>query len=155
MTILEHMELWSYIVTVVGLPMAIFVFMREQRKERENEDEEIYQKLMDDYSEFLKLIIQNSDLQLRSGRTIELDDEQRERRLSIFDMLISLFESAYILAYDEKMDRNQRRRWQSWEDYMVEWCRRREFRESLPQLLEGEDEEFSAYIRRIAEKVAA
>ena len=33
-------ELLSYLVTVIGLPLAIFTFWKEQRKERENEDEE-------------------------------------------------------------------------------------------------------------------
>ena len=49
------------------------------------------------------------------------------------------------------MDRKTARLWQSWEDYMREWVRRKEFRECLPQLLEGEDPEFTEYIRRLAE----
>ena len=40
-------ELLSYMVTVIGLPLAIFTFWHEQRKERENEDEETYQLLSD------------------------------------------------------------------------------------------------------------
>ncbi|OGS33810.1 MAG: hypothetical protein A2293_12125 [Elusimicrobia bacterium RIFOXYB2_FULL_49_7] len=150
MTILEHMELWSYVVTIVGLPMALFVFIHEQRKERENEEGEIYDRLMDGYSEFIKLVIENADLQLRSNRSLELTDEQKERRINIFDILVSLFERAYILTYEKDMDRNKRRRWQSWEDYMREWCCRKDFRHVLPDLLEGEDEEFVAYIKKIA-----
>ena len=34
---LETWELMSYVVTVIGLPLAIGVFLFEQRKERENE----------------------------------------------------------------------------------------------------------------------
>jgi len=45
-------ELLSYIVTVVALPLAIFTFWHEQRKERENEDEETYQLLSDAYADF-------------------------------------------------------------------------------------------------------
>lgn len=36
---LETWELLSYVVTVIGLPLAIAVFLFEQRKERENEEE--------------------------------------------------------------------------------------------------------------------
>ena len=32
------------------------------------------------------------------------------------------------------------------------WCRREDFRNTLPQLLRGEDPEFQDYIRRIAEE---
>ena len=39
----------------------------------------------------------------------------------------------------------------SWEDYMREWVRRADFRDILPQLLEGEDADFMHYIRSLAE----
>lgn len=151
---METFEFLSYVVTVVGLPFAIVVFIMEQRKERDNEEEEIYQRLSDEYREFLKLVLDNADLQLlrREGVRHELTEEQKERRLAIFGILISLFERAYLLVYEEKMDKKARRLWQSWEDYMVEWVRRAEFRDALPNLLEGEDEEFTQYIRELAAK---
>ena len=40
MSVLEVWELLSYVVTVIALPLAIYTFWREQRKERENEEEE-------------------------------------------------------------------------------------------------------------------
>ena len=67
MTLIERFELISYIVTIFGLPLAIFVFVYEQRRERRNEDEEIFQKLSDEYREFLKLVLENADLQLLRG----------------------------------------------------------------------------------------
>lgn len=149
----EKWELMSYIVTVIGLPFALLVFIYEQRKERRNEDEEIFQRLSDEYREFLKLVLDNADLQIlrRQGIRRELTEEQTERRLAIFGILISLFERAYLLVYEDDMDRKTRRLWQAWEDYMREWVRRSEFREALPTLLEGEDPEFTEYIRRLAE----
>ena len=146
-------ELLSYIVTVIGLPVAIYTFWREQRKERENEDEETYQLLSDAYADFLKLVLANPDLQLRSGRAApQFTDEQKERRQVVFEMLVSLFERAYLLAYDEDMTPKQQRRWHSWDDYMREWCRRPDFCAMLPRLLEGEDSDFVARIQRIAEE---
>ena len=50
----------------------------------------------------------------------------------IFDMLISLFERAYLLVWEPDMSEKQLRRWHSWEDYMREWCRREDFRAALP-----------------------
>lgn len=151
MTLLEIAELLSYLVTIIGLPFAIIVFLLEQRKERRNEDEEIFQRLSDEYREFLKLVLDNADLQLlrQEGAGAELTAEQKERRLAIFGILISLFERAYLLVYEEAMDKQTRRLWQSWEDYMREWVRRADFRDALPSLLEGEDEEFTHYIRSL------
>jgi hypothetical protein len=151
MSTLEIWEMMSYVVTVIGLPLAISVFIFEQRKERDNEEEEVYQLLSDNYQEFLKIALENPDLRLFAlEETTALTPEQRERMFIIFSMLISLFERAYLLLYEEKMTEKQLRRWRSWEDYMGEWCNRIDFRSSLPVLLRGEDPEFAAYIQKLA-----
>ena len=153
MEIVDYWELASYVVTVVGLPFAIAVFMYEQRRERDNEEEEEYQILANAYIDFLKVVLEHPDLHLRSNApTPNLTAEQEERMYVIFDMLISLFERAYLLAYAQDMSAARARRWNSWEDYMREWCRREDFAVRLPELLRGEDEEFATYIRRLAKE---
>lgn len=149
----EWTEALSYLVTIFGLPLAILVFIFEQRRQRQNEEEEIYQRLSDEYTAFLKLVLGNPDLQLlrRQATQEPLTDEQSERKLALFSILVSLFERAYILVYEDEMDRQTKRLWQSWEDYMREWCGRKDFRDALPELLRGEDEDFRAHIGRIAE----
>lgn len=149
---LENWELASYVVTVVGLPLAIFVFFFEQRKERENEEEEVYQLLSDNYQDFLRVALDNPDLRLFADeKTPQLTDEQRERMFIIFSMLISLFERAYLLLYEDDMKPKQARRWRSWEDYMSEWCQRADFRALLSVLLRGEDPEFAVYMQALAD----
>lgn len=151
MSVIEIWELLSYVVTVVGLPLAIAVFIFEQRKERDNEEEEVYQLLSDNYQEFLRIALEHPDLRLfASEETSALTEEQRERMFIIFSMLISLFERAYLLLYEDDMKEKQLRRWRSWEDYMGEWCNRADFRASLPALLRGEDPEFADYIQKLA-----
>ena len=152
---LETWELASYVVTVVGFPFAIVVFMLEQRKERQNEDEEIYQELSDEYANFSKLLLQNADLRLMSEEVPEetLSPEEKERKHIIFDILVSLFERAFILVHEEKMNLQTQRLWSSWDDYVRYWCKRKDFRKSLPTFLEGEDPEFKAYIEKISREV--
>lgn len=151
MSVLEFSEFLSYVVTIFGFPFAIWIFLAEQRKEHASDEEEIYQKLSDEYADFLKLVLANSDLRLLSPMKTILSEEQQERKMVLFDLLVSLFERAYILAYEPDMDKQAQRRWKSWEDYMVEWCQREDFRNSLPKLLLGEDEEFVAYITQLAQ----
>ncbi len=147
-------ELLSYVVTVIGLPLAIMTFMLEQRKERENEDEEVYQLLADNYTDFLKLVMANPDLQLRShSGPLTMSAEQEERKLVLFEILISLFERAYLLTYDPDMHGKRLRRWMSWEDYMREWCLRDDFRQYMPRLLIGEDADFVTHISNIASTI--
>lgn len=151
MTWLEWFEWLSYVVTIIGLPLAIGIFLYEQRKERQNEEGELSQRLSDEYTNFLKLALENADLQLlrQQGQPQSLTDEQKERKLILFGILVSLFERAYILVYEDNMNKQTRRLWLSWEDYMREWCRREDFRTVLEKLLEGEDEDFQKHIRQI------
>jgi hypothetical protein len=65
-------------------------------------------------------------------------------------ILVSIFERAYILVYEDKMNKHTQRLWSSWEDYMREWCRREDFKAVLPKLLEGEDEDFQRHIQKVA-----
>ncbi|RRJ97927.1 hypothetical protein Ga0100231_005715 [Opitutaceae bacterium TAV4] len=156
MTTLEWLEGLSYIVTIVGLPFAIYVFLKEQRKERQSDDEELYLKLSDEYAKFLELVLTNADLQLITRRSVPgLTPEQCERRNVIFEILVALFERAYLLVYEEEMSPKNARMWQSWDDYMREWCRRPDFRELLPNLLQGEDPDFSRHIQKIADEETA
>jgi hypothetical protein len=146
-------ELLSYVVTAIGLPAAIGIFLYEQKKERDNEEEEVFQLVSDNYQDFLKIVLQNPDLRLFSPEgTPSLNDEQRERMHIIFSMLVSLFERAYLLLFEPNMSPKQLRRWLSWEDYMREWCQREDFRDRLPILLRGEDPEFVAYIESLARR---
>jgi hypothetical protein len=146
-------EVASFVVTTLGLPFAILFFAWEQRKERDNEEEEGYQLLSNAYNDFLKVVLSHPDLHLRSQEPLlDPTPEQRERMLVIFDMLVSLFERAYLVAFKASMSETEKRRWNSWDDYMREWCRREDFHQALPLLLHGEDPEFREYIRRIAEE---
>jgi hypothetical protein len=151
----ETWEVLSFIVTVFALPTAILIFIFEQRKERENEEEAVYELLSDNYQEFLKTALENPDLRLFSAAPIALSEEQMERQFIIFSMLISLFERAYLLLYEERMSAKQARRWNSWEDYIGEWCRRQDFRANLPKLLHGEDPSFVLYVQRLAKSASA
>jgi hypothetical protein len=150
---LQAWELASYVVTVFGLPLAIYIFMAERRKEQVSDEEEIYLLLTDAYADFLKLVIANPDLRLLSQTaTTNLSDEQQERRLALLEILISVFERAYLLEFEDHMSNNQLRRWRSWEDFMREWCRREDFRGLLSHLLQGEDPDFVVYLTRLAEE---
>jgi len=153
MSWINVVEFSFYLVETFALPFAILVFVFERRKERIADQEELYQRLSDEYTNFLKLVLDNADLQLLSKRAPlkELTEEQKERRLALFGILVSIFERAYILVYEENMDKQTRRLWSSWEDYMREWCLRPDFRKALPELLQGEDPDFRHYIERLAQ----
>ncbi|WP_136650735.1 hypothetical protein [Paracoccus aeridis] len=151
MDLKEIWELLSAVVTTLGLPFAIFVYVADRRKAREVEEEEVNELLAAAYTDFLKLALDNPDLRLRSpDSTRGLTEEQQDRMRAMFEILTSLFERAYLLTYEDGLTGKKLRRWLSWEDFMREWVRRDDYRESLPSLLPGEDPDFAAHIRRLA-----
>lgn len=152
---LETWELLSYVVTVIGLPLAIVVYLLEKHQERLNDEDDVYERLSRNYQDFLQLALDNPDLKLLSqSHTPNLTPEQEERMQAIFGMLIALFERAFLLLYDNSLKGKELRRWRSWEDFMQEWCEREDFRNSLPGLIRGEDPEFADYIKGLASKFA-
>lgn len=159
-------ETWSVLADislVFGLPFAIIAFFVERGKERQLQQEEIYQRLSDEYTAFMKLIIENSDLHLLRAPTTAapgapeagLSEDQLERRAAFFSILVALFERAYLLVYDDRMNKETTRLWHSWEDYMRDWVKRADFRSALPTLLQGEDQAFANHLARLALEQAA
>lgn len=154
-------ELASYLVTVIGLPVALVVLWREARAERENErkeieqrEEETYLRLSEQYTEFIDAVLKYPELGVHPRLPIarDLDAGQRARQLLLFELLIALFERAYILLHEDALDAQGARRWQSWADTMQQWCAREDFREVLPELLGGEDPEFVRYLLELRER---
>ncbi len=86
----DTFEFTFYMVDTFALPFAIIVYVIERRKERQADEEELYQRLSDEYLTFLKLVLDNSDLQLlhKSGPPRPLTDQQIERRHAIFGILV-------------------------------------------------------------------
>jgi hypothetical protein len=140
------------ITLVLSAPYALILYMYERYKEHKTDNEEMYQELAEEYAKFSHLLIENADLRLRTDTVpdSQLTPDQKERKKIIFDLLVAIFEQAFILVYEDKMDRQTQRLWSTWEDYIVFWCSRPDFRAFLPELLPGEDPEFVAYIRKVA-----
>ena len=68
---LQAWEMASYVVTVIGLPYALAMVMIDNYKERQLENEELYQKLAEEYAKFANLMIENADLRLMTGHIPE------------------------------------------------------------------------------------
>jgi hypothetical protein len=82
-------EFTFYLVETFALPFGILVFVIERRKQRAVDEEEIYQRLSDEYANFLKLVLDNSDLQLlrKNAPPVRLTEEQIERKSALFGMV--------------------------------------------------------------------
>lgn len=148
MTVLQAVELLHHAVQIVGLPFAVFVFLRQQRQALRNEEAQLFQGLLDQYVAFSHLLVQNADLGIlsRKGAGRPLTDEQEERRTVLFDALVTMFERAFVLLHPRSHRPEIGRLWAPWGRNMGEWLAREDFARSLPELLTGVDEEFRSYV---------
>lgn len=143
---LEWMELLSYLATVVGIPLALATFIVQERKERQSEQQEIYDQMMEHYARIQDKLFQHPELD-EHDRPMANPEDQRRQRI-IYDMLASLFERAFIMLHGEE-DPDYKRMWNSWFDYITYWCRKKNFRDALPELMDGEDPAFVAFMEQV------
>lgn len=144
MTILNWAEFLSYTVTIFGLPLAIGLFLYEQKKERLAEQQEIDGDLVEEYADIIDKFIEHPELDQHDSPLG--DPVQAKQQLRIYEMIVSFFERAFIQLYG-KRDKTYRRMWYSWEDYIDSWLEMPNFRAALPRLMIGEDPRFVAYIQ--------
>ena len=146
-TLLEWMEFFSYVATIVGIPLATFIFVIQEKKERQNEQEEIYDKLMGHYTDIQNKLFEHPELDIHD-KPLENPEDSR-RKYILYEMVISLFERSFILL-EYETDPEYQRMWNSWVDYIRQWLKYNNFRAALPQLMEGEDAEFVNYMSKLS-----
>ena len=146
-TTLEFFEFMSYVATVIGIPLVLLTFIYQEKKERQNEQEEIYDKLMDHYTGIQNKLFEYPELDIHAHPS--QDPETARRQYILYEMLISLFERSFILLAAEK-DPAYQRMWNSWVDYILQWLEKPNFVAALPQLMKGEDPDFVAYISKLS-----
>ncbi len=141
---LEFWEMLSYVVTVLGLPAAIFLYFKDNSKERLVEQQEIDGQLKEEYNDILDNLIEHPELDRHDHA---LSGDQALQQARIYQKLIGCFETSFIRLYD-RPERELQRMWYSWQDIIDEWLRQPNFAQALPQLLVGEDENFAIYMEQ-------
>lgn len=162
--LMRFWEFLSYLVTVLGLPVAALTIWRELRAERANEvkeleqrEDEIYVQLSQQYSALLEAALAHPELDALEESSSEMMTPEQQRRQAIYyEMLMALFERAYILLYEDSPTGQSGRRWGSWADFLSYWLKRPGFARYVENHLEGEDPAFVDFVmRRLAARPAA
>ena len=132
---------------ILGVPITLLAFIYQEKKERESEQEEIYDKLMEHYANIQDKLFKHPEIDDHMNLLPDAEDSRRQR--IVYEMLVSLFERAYILLADER-DPNYQRMWNSWLDYINLWVGRSNFRQALPEMMRGEDPDFVRFMAKLS-----
>ena len=141
----------SNVVGMVGIPVAIYIFFNEKKKERLDREYGTYNALDDKYVEYLALCIQHPELDLYyvpiGGTAPELSEEQKVKQLALFEVLLSQMERAFLMYSGHTSD-FRREQWNGWDAYIKKWVKRANFGELLSKT-DGQqfDHGFIAYLR--------
>lgn len=127
--VLPIFELVSYIVTMIGFPLAIAVFYYEHKKSREDNKLEAFSHSSDRYVEFLTLILNHPKFDLFPSpqkTPSELTEDELKIESSLLAILIDMFEKAYVLYHDGD-DCIHHDQWQGWQECIMSYCNRANF----------------------------
>lgn len=156
MSLTELLNALADAATVLGIPIAIILFVNEKRRERREREYGTYHALDEKWTDFLKLCMQYPEFDLYDlplGRKIRLSPEQRIRQFAMFEILLSLLERAFLM-YRDQSNRIKKAQWAGWNEYMHDYAERETFRR-LWQLRGKEyDEEFMKHMNAIVASIA-
>jgi len=127
----QYFEFATFVVTLLGVPAAIFIYSREQRLQREEREYGTYDALDEKYIELQQLCIEYPQLDIfdtpyKTPR--KLTEEQEKQEEAIILIRISIFERAFLM-YQRTPSKSKSDQWQGWEDEIKEWLERKNFRE--------------------------
>jgi hypothetical protein len=146
------LEIVTQIITIVGVPTAIFVYIKTKRREKQEREYLAYDSVDEKHIEFLNLCLQNADLNLYWGEEVNLNsigDEERGRRLILYEILITNLERAFLL-YRNQSKSIRHKQWEGWNRYAIQWMKVKNFRDSWHSLTDNQyDLDFLDYMNSI------
>ena len=142
--------LLSDVVTLIGVPVAIILYFRENKRQRREREYGTYHALDDKYIDYLKTVLDHPGLNMMYiplANPPVLNDEQRVQQMAIFEILLSIFERAFLMYADQRRGVRQKQ-WEGWRLYIVEWTKHPEFRPLWTRLGGEFDRDFVIFINR-------
>jgi hypothetical protein len=147
----DILEALSYVATIIGIPVAIAVFLSEKRKDRLQQERETYVEANGRYIDYLTMCLEHPDLDCFEFSKDDPDLQKAEmdvKKVTAFTVLISLLEAGYVLYRDQHTSARSTQ-WRGWHDYMVSWSQRPDFRRAWPILGPQFDSDFVQHMERI------
>lgn len=137
-------------VSNIGILIAVVVFFIDRRKElgerikereerareRQARQNELYNATDERYLTFLKLSLDNIDLDIFDISDSEIAQEAQKHRiplktlkqeLILFSILIKTCERAFLMFHENKDSDYYHQQWKGWEDYIKDYCNRENF----------------------------
>ena len=130
-TLAQYLEITTFIITIFGVPFAIFMYLDEQKTQRAEREYGTYDALDDKYIELQQLCLQYSKLDIFDTpfeNPNELTEEDKKQEEAILLIRISIFERAFLM-YQREAAKAKKDQWDGWDFEVLEWLERKNFRD--------------------------
>jgi hypothetical protein len=129
-TMNDFLQIIAHLVTLVGLPLAIWLYLQEKRRAGHARAYGAWHSLDDQYHHFLELCLARPELDVFEPPLPDAGEvtpaQIRQERI-MFRMLLGLFQRAYVMFHDPTTDVEERQ-WSEWVARMREYAARENFR---------------------------
>jgi hypothetical protein len=139
-----ELDALARLVVFLGVPAGLIQFGLKVSRERYDRDYGTYDALDDKYIEFQRLCMEYPRLDvfdIQDKEPATLDPLQKKQELIAFTLLFSIFERAYLMHKDRSR-KVKEKQWKGWEDYLLAYCQRANFRQAWDISGQTFDEDF-------------
>lgn len=120
------------LITLVGILCAVWLYFEDKRHERRDREYGTYNALDDKYIDFLRLCLENPDLDVMWDIPLLRSEAPRpgelRREKILFSILTAILERAYLM-YREQTSAVRRAQWAGWEAYIRLYMVKQNFRD--------------------------
>ncbi|MCK4822019.1 hypothetical protein KA005_40020, partial [bacterium] len=138
----------TFIITIIGVPVAISIYLKEQRLQRDEREYATYDALDDKYIELQQLCIEYPELDIFDTPFEEpqkLTERQKKQEEAILLIRISIFERAF-LRYQRASSKVKKDQWEGWNAEIKKWVNRENFRRAWDIHNQYYDKAFVEYL---------
>ena len=144
----EKLDVVLKVIQLIGIPVAIVIYLLDKRRERQDREYGTYNALDDKYIDYVSLCLQHPDLDVGDvpfHRSTPLTPAEQHRETHILLILVSLMERSFLM-YRDKSERVRDEQWTGWESYIRDWCQRPNFVQVYKYAREDFDDGFVRYM---------
>ena len=126
----QYLEILTFIITILGFPAAIFIYLKEQKELRLEREYGTFDTLDEKYIEIQQLCLEHPELDVFDSaftKPNKLSEEQQKQEEAIFLIRISIFERAFLM-YQRTASISRKDQWDGWKLEIEEWFSRDNFK---------------------------
>lgn len=146
----QYLEMATFVITILGLPAAIYVYLKEQKQQRIEREYGTFDALDEKYIEIQQLCLEHPELDVFDSpyeSPKSLNEEQKKQEEAILLIRISVFERAFLM-YQRASTDQQKGQWLGWEEEIKEWFERDNFKATWTEHGSYFDQSFYEYFNQ-------